>query len=163
MQKAGAFGASWAAILLFASCAPRGQSIPEPGTLAPVAPSQMEFREGSGREVIDVAQVTSVDISVYATFGPNAEPAIEVDFAGPKAVEVVELISLNEPRTQGMPSAIATGSISIRYRIPGADGDSLHVLSIQDGSLLQDPNYPDVTYQQSFTLDRHWVERLQQH
>jgi hypothetical protein len=118
----------------------------------------MEFRSGFGREVISVAQVTAVDIKIFPTAGPDAEPGIEASFSGPAAVAVVAQLRLNEPSTEGLPATLQTGTITIQYATPG--GPSVRELSIQDAALLEDPLYTYVTYPQAFPLDRAWVERL---
>jgi len=121
-------------------------------------PSQMVFKTHGGREFVMVGEVTSVDIKVNQAPGNPPVEGLERTFTGNAAKTVVGKLYLAYPQPQnGAPMSMETGRILIHYVHPGM-AEGIREISIQNSSLLQDPVFPEVTYNPNLTMDRAWLE-----
>ena len=120
-------------------------------------PSQMVFKTEKGREFISWGEVTAVDVTISEVKGPAHQDSFSCTFTGDKALLLVKQLRLAWPRELGVPSSITTGQLVMHYLHKGLP-EQTRTLTIQDGTLLEDSAFAEVTYYPGFTLDKKWIE-----
>jgi hypothetical protein len=130
---------------------------PDGGICCAANPSEMIFKTSTGKEVVSWDEVTTVEVNLLPTQGPSAQPGLDRLFTGDQAKLVVRQLKFGRPKQVGFPASMETGIVTIRYAHTGSTKEQARTISIQNDRLLEDKNFPDVTYDPGITLDRKWL------
>jgi hypothetical protein len=119
-----------------------------------ISPTIMNLRTASGNVAVSFSSVTGVIVQMYQTGTTNTD--LERHFLGTSSIEIVKQLGLFSPNSGGAQSD-PTGLIFVSWMPPSGTEPVTKGFAIQAGRILQDLDFPDVTYNAETTLDHAWL------
>jgi hypothetical protein len=153
--------AGMAVVLLFAGCGSSNvggvaqNQCSGAGDCPPAQEPMMALKTTAGNQSVPFSYVQSIDVQIYKTDGVGID--IERTFSGTSAGNVAAQLGLVVPQSENTDQLMPSGVIFMKYLDPNTSVQKQKLFNIFQENVLNDSDFPNVTYTPLKTLDHDWL------